>query len=415
MVAQELSLVPRMSAADNVFLGIEPRRAGIVDRRSLRARFDALAAEAGFDIPAGIPVARLPLARQQQVEILRALARQADLLVLDEPTAALSRAEAERLHEIVRGLVARGRTVVLVSHFLGEVTELADTVTILRDGRVVRTAAAADETEASLVAGMLGRSITRTYPTKRPVHEAAPVVLRVRDLVAPGVDGVSFDIRAGEIVGLAGLVGAGRSELAHAIYGARPTRSGGAELLGARPWRSPRGALASGIALIPESRQLEGLMPGRPVRENVSLANLPALSRLGVVRRRRERRQVSSSLGRATVLASPEQLAGTLSGGNQQKLLFARALLVRPRLLIADEPTRGIDVGAKRAIYELLAEVAADGVGILLISSEMEEILGLAHRVLVMRAGRLVGELEGDAITEAAILGAAFAMPGQAA
>jgi simple sugar transport system ATP-binding protein/ribose transport system ATP-binding protein len=222
------------------------------------------------------------------------------------------------------------------------------------------------------------------------------------------VDGVSFDVRGGEIVGLAGLVGAGRSELAHAIYGASPTHSGGAELLDARPWHSPRGALGSGIALIPESRQVEGLMPGRPVRENVSLAYLPALSRLGVVRRRHERRQVSSSLGRTTVLASPEQLAGTLSGGNQQKLLFARAILIEPSVLLADEPTRGIDVGAKRDIYEVLVRLAGDGMAILLISNEVEEILGLAHRVLVMRAGRLVAELEGPEMTEEAIVSAAF-------
>jgi simple sugar transport system ATP-binding protein/ribose transport system ATP-binding protein len=414
-VAQELALVPGMSVADNVFLGVEPRRAGFVRRGELSTRFERLVAEAGFHVPADVPVGGLPVAQQQQVEILRALASEADLLVLDEPTAALSGEEAERLHDIVRGLAARGRTVVLISHFLAEVLELADTVSILRDGQIVRTAPAADESEDSLVSGMLGRSLTLTYPPKQAAAEDAPVVLRLRDVVAPGVDGVSLEVRAGEIVGLAGLIGAGRSELAQAIFGGSELRAGTVEIEGAPSWRSPRGALDAGVALIPESRKEQGLMLGRPVRENVGLASLGAMSRWGWVRRRTERRNVAAALERSTVQASTEQPAGTLSGGNQQKLLFARAVLVAPRLLIADEPTRGIDVGAKRAIYEMLTEFAAKGVGVLLISSEMEEILGLAHRVIVMRAGSISASLDGDGISEAAILQAAFATGAQAA
>ena len=408
-VAQELALVPRMSVADNVFLGVEPRRAGFVDRRELAARYERLVDEAGFHLPAEVPVGQLAVAQQQEVEILRALASEADLIVFDEPTAALSGDEAERLHDIVRGLIARGRSAILISHFLAEVLELADTVTILRDGRVVRTSAAADETEDSLVSGMLGRSLGGIYPKRRPAPAQAPVILRVRDLVAPGVNGVSLDVRAGEIVGLAGLIGAGRSALAHAIFGRVPIRSGAIEVGGRRPWRDPRGALRAGVAFIPESRKTQGLMLARPVRENVSLASLGSVSRWGWVRRRLERRGVAHALERSTVQAAAEQPAGTLSGGNQQKLLFARAVLVGPRLLIADEPTRGVDVGAKRAIYEQLARFAAEGVGILLISSELEEILGLAHRVVVMRAGSVSGAIAGDEMTEAAILRAAFA------
>ena len=222
LVAQEVALVPRLTVAENVFLGAEPRRFGFVQQRALLARFNHLVTDAGFDLPAGAIVGSLPLAKQQQVEILRALAREAELIVFDEPTAALSAEEAERFHQIVRRLTASGRTVILVSHFLGEVLELADTVTILRDGRVVRTGPAAAETEESLVAGMLGRSVGRTYPPKAVPPADAPIALTVRDLVAPGVNGVSFEVRAGEIVALAGLVGAGRSELARAIYGAVP-------------------------------------------------------------------------------------------------------------------------------------------------------------------------------------------------
>jgi simple sugar transport system ATP-binding protein/ribose transport system ATP-binding protein len=414
-VAQELALVPRMTAPDNVFLGQEPRRAGVVDRRGLRARFRRLADEAGFDLPDDVPVGQLSLARRQQVEILRALASAAELLVLDEPTAALSGVEAEHLHAIVRAFVRDGRTIVLISHFLPEVLALADTVSILRDGRLVRSGQAADETEASLIAGMLGRSAQSTYPEKRLVADDTPLTLRVSALVAPGVSGVSLEVRQGEIVGLAGLIGAGRTELVRAVFGAVAAADGTAELGDGTRWRGPRGALRSGIAFIPESRASEGLMLGRSVRENVSLASLPGRSRLGWVARRSERREVQASLQETSAQASPEQPAGTLSGGNQQKLLFARALLVRPRLLIADEPTRGVDVGAKRTIYELLARLAAEGVGILLVSSEMEEILGMAHRVLVMRGGRIVAELRGEDLSEAAVLQAAFATPGQAA
>ena len=220
LVAQEVALVPRLTVAQNVFLGVEPRRAGFIDRGSLRERFDRLIEEAGFDLRADSIVGHLSLAQQQQVEILRALAREADLIVLDEPSASLSATETARLHEVVRGLRERGRTVILVSHFLTEVLELSDTVTVLRDGRVVRTTATSEETENSLVTGMLGRPVGRAYPDKRLPSPDAPVALAVEGLTAPGVRDATLTLRAGEIVGLAGLVGAGRSELARAIYGA---------------------------------------------------------------------------------------------------------------------------------------------------------------------------------------------------
>ncbi len=407
-VAQELALVPQLTAAQNVFLGAEPRRVGFIRRGHLRARFDDLAADAGFEIPADAPVGTLTIGRQQQVEILRALARDAQLIVFDEPTASLSAAEVHRFHGVLRKLAASGRSVLLVSHFLGEILELSDTVTILRDGRVVRTAAAGDETEGSLISGMLGRTLSRTFPSKAPPVADAPAALVVRDLTAPGVRGVSLTVREGEIVGLAGLIGAGRSELAMAIFGAVPGSAArltlGEEQLGG----SPGASIRAGVAFIPESRKDEGLFLGRPVRENVSLANLSSLTRLGFVRRGAETRRVADALRGVSGTTALEAPAVSLSGGNQQKLLFARAVLGSPSLLIADEPTRGVDIGAKREIYEHLVALAASGVGVLLISSEIEELLGLAHRVLVIRAGAVVAELEGDAMTEEAVLNAAF-------
>lgn len=408
LVAQEVALVPHLTVVENVFLGAEPRRGAFIARGRMRERFERLAADTGFDVPADARVGRLPLAKQQQVEVLRALARNAELIVLDEPSASLSATEVERLHAIVRMLIASGRTVILVSHFLREVLDLADTVTVLRDGRHVTTGPARDATEDSLIASMLGRSVERIYPAQRAATADAPTVLSVRDLHAPGVAGVSLDLRAGEIVGLAGLIGAGRTELARAIYGVA-TRTSDAVRVHDRPVDGrPSALLRAGVAMIPESRKDDGLLLRRPVRENVSLSSLAQLSRFGMVRRGREMARVRDALGRASAAAITEQRAGALSGGNQQKLLFARALLASPDVLIADEPTRGVDVGAKRDLYALLVELAASGMAILLISNEMEEILGMSHRVLVMRAGRIVADLAGPDATESAILAAAF-------
>ena len=432
LIAQEMSIAPALTVAQNVFLGTEPRWSGsrartprrggfLLDRRELRQRYQKLADSAGFELPGDTPAGGLRTADQQKVEILRALARDAELIVMDEPTAALSQPDVVRLHEVIRGLAAAGTTVVLVSHFLHEVLELADTITVLRDGRVVRTAPAAGETEETLLSAMLGRSLGATFPAKQFAAADAPPVLSVTGLRAPGVNGVSLQVRAGEIVGMAGLVGAGRTELARALYRASRTTAGAVRVTGGSApatdrgpgsrWRpgSPREALRDGVAMIPESRKDDGLLLGRSITENVSLASLAQVSRFGLVRRRAERQAVGEMLGQVAV-RGPDQAApaAALSGGNQQKLLFARVLLRQPRLLIADEPTRGVDVGAKRAIYDLLASLAAGGLGVLIISSDIEEILGLAHRVLVMRGGRIAAELGGGDMTEAAILGAAF-------
>jgi rhamnose transport system ATP-binding protein len=410
-IAQEPSIVPQLTVAENVFLGVEPRTAALVKNRKLAESYKALAASAGFDLRGGLSAGRLRTAEQQKVEILRALSRDAQLIVMDEPSAALSAHEAKQLHEIVRSLARAGTTILLISHLLREVLELADFVTVLRDGRVIRTSAAADETEASLVSAMLGRSLTSTFPVKQPPAPDSPVVLSVRDLSAPGVESATFELRAGEILGLAGLVGAGRSELARAVYGAAKRHSGTVRLAnGEALGRSPRHSLGSGLAMIPESRKDEGLIFGLSAIENASLSRLHALSALGVVRGSRERRAAAAVLEQCDVRgAAYTAPVRSLSGGNQQKVLLARAMLCGPRVMLADEPTRGVDIGAKRAIYDFLANLAANGLGLILISSELEEILGLAHRVLVMRRGRIVAEFEGDAMTENAILAAAFA------
>jgi ribose transport system ATP-binding protein len=410
-IAQEVNVVPQLTVEENVFLGAEPRGAGFVSRRALRRRYEQLAETAGLQLPATAPAGRLPPAEQQKVEILRALSRDAELIVMDEPTAALGAEETAQLHEIVRSLARAGRTVVLVSHFLREVLALADEVTVLRDGRVVRTAPAAEQTEDSLIHAMLGRPLTAAFPPKRAAPDDAPAVLTVRDLHAPRVHGVSFTLHAGEIVALAGLVGAGRTELARAVYGAERATAGSVELAaGDELSGGPRARLRAGLAMIPESRTDDGLLLGRSVTENVSLASLGGVSRYGFVRRGAERRRTREALDRWTVRAeSPGSPVSSLSGGNQQKLLFARVLLCGPQVLVADEPTRGVDVGAKRAIYDLVVSLADEGLGVLLISSELEEVLGLAHRVLVMRAGRIVGELAGEQMTESAVLAAAFA------
>src|SRR5664280_2388135 len=393
-IAQELAIVPGVTVAENGYLGSEIATAGFVRRREARRRFRDLARHAGFDLSPDTRAASLSTADMQKVEIMRALARNASIVVMDEPSAALSSNETAALHEIIRSLTRRGSAVVLISHFLSEVLSLSDTITTLRDGHLIRTVDAAGATEDSLIEGMLGRSLTSAFPEKVPVDPGAPFVLR-----------------RGEILGIAGLVGAGRSELARAIFRDAKVSSGtvrlGGSLLGGH---SPHRSIGRGLAFIPESRKEMGLMMGRSVRENVSLSRLDLVSRLGWIAALRERRTVSQLMTKTTVKAASIGLpVSMLSGGNQQKLLFARTVMCTPSVLIADEPTRGVDVGSKRAIYDLLVDMAQEGLGIIVISSELEEVLGLAHRTLVMRHGRFTAELTGPQMNEQAVLAAAFA------
>ena len=411
MIAQEPTLVPHRSVLENVFLGVENRHVGVIDSHALRQRYQSLVETTGIELPPRRLARTLRVADQQKVEILRAIARDAKLIVMDEPTSALTLDEAQRLFELVGHLQDAGTTIIYVTHFLPEALSLADTVTVLRDGRLIRTSAAADETPERLVLAMLGRTMGLNFPDKTPPPADSPVVLSVRNLSRPPhVNDVSFEVRAGEIVGLAGLIGSGRSEVARAVFAADRPASGTIEVAGVPlRARTPRQAIGHGVVMLPEDRKGQGLLMLRSLVENVTLPHLGDVSTAGLMEPRGERRRVEDLLTGLDVRArSPRARVDTLSGGNQQKILFAKWLFRRPHVFIADEPTRGVDVGAKRAIYELLHSLAAEGIAVLLISSEHEEVLGLAHRVLVMRGGEIVARFEGETMTESAVLSAAF-------
>jgi len=417
MIAQELSLVPGRSVMDNVFLGMEPHVGPFVRRRELQNSFDDLVERTGIKVPGHLPVAELPIGEQQKVEILRALARESKIIIMDEPTARLSLAETRILLDTIRSLSEAGTTVVFVSHFLDEVLEIADDVTIMRDARVIRTSSAGAETRESLIEGMTGRPLDAMFPGRQRCASDSPEVLNVDQLSREGAfTDVSFSVKSGEIVVLSGLVGAGRSEVVSAIYGAEPATSGTMTLNGAeyRP-RRVADALAKGLALIPESRKDLGLVLQRSVGDNVTLPYLKDTERAGLISPRAERALASDRMNTVGVKAESVDVdVVTLSGGNQQKVLFARALVRTPTLLLADEPTRGVDVGAKRSIYDLIVDLAAQGMGVLIVSSEIEEVMGLAHRILVMHQGRLVAEFDGDSAREEAVIAAAFGQRGAA-
>lgn len=410
-IAQELAIVPALTVAENVLLGDEPRARGFIKRRQLRKRFDDLAKKVGFEFSADTIAGTLSIADQQKVEILRALSRNASVIIMDEPTAALSRVESQALHGVIRSLAAEGKTVILISHFLSEVLSLSHTITVLRDGHLIKTMMAHDVTEDSLIELMLGRSIGALYPPKTPPKYDSPSVMFVNNLSAPGVSNAWLSLRAGEILGIAGLVGSGRTELARAIYQDSQASSGSITVNGVRlAGKSPRVALQKHVVMIPESRKDSGLLLGRSIQENITLSSLENMSKWGWILSSRESKITKQALELVKVKsAGVRQKVSALSGGNQQKVLFARMLLNSPRVLIADEPTRGVDVGSKRAIYDLLTDLAKDGLGIIVISSDLEEVLGLAHRVIVMRQGRIVTELTGRAMNEQAVLEAAFA------
>jgi rhamnose transport system ATP-binding protein len=415
IISQEPALVPQMSVLENVFLGHERSATGSLDRSEARHRCLSLADRVGLEVDPGVEVGTLRAAEQHQVEIMRALARSAQLIIMDEPTAALSRPDIERLHAICRALRAEGVTIIYISHLLADVLENCDRVTVLKDGRFVRTSSTEEETVDSLIVAMIGRELERQFPRPIAPPEDAPIALAVRGLSRPGVfRDVSFEVRAGEIVGLAGLVGAGRTEIARAVFGADPS-TGAVEIGGVLlNRRTPRTSIRHGLALLPESRKDQGLVMMRSVRENVSLAHLNEIVRAGFIRSAREHRTVVDLLARVeTRLASISMPVSSLSGGNQQKAALAKSLFRTPRVLLADEPTRGVDVGAKRAIYQLIHRFTAEGGAVLLISSELEELLGLAHRILVVRGGAIVDEIAREAADEESIMKAAFGVRGQ--
>jgi ABC-type sugar transport system ATPase subunit len=411
MIAQELMLQPNRSVAENVFLGIEDSRFGVVSQRHTQKRYKKLSERAGYDVPADAKVGDLPVAVQQQVEILRALARDAKFIIMDEPTAPLTADEAEKLFQNIRRLRERGTTIIYVSHFLEEVLALSDTVSVLRDGKLTLTSPAHKETTETLVTAMLGRPFDLTFPEKVFPPADTPVIVSVEGLSRPpDINNVSFEIKAGEILGFAGLIGSGRTEIVRAVFGADHRDKGKVILDGKElKVRTPHQAIKNGIAMLPESRKDQGLLMRRSITENVSLPHLGEVTRAGIISSKQERREVGTLMDRLDVRAS--HLSApiyTLSGGNQQKVLFGKWLFCPPHLLLADEPTRGIDVGAKRAIYELISSLAREGMAVLLISSELEEVLELSHRVLAIRNGQIVEEFDGHSVTMDEILRACF-------
>jgi len=414
-ISQELSPMPHMTVIENVYFGIEPRRAGIVQFRQMRKRYAELVDQWGFELDGNARVESLRTADVQKAEILRAVASDAQVIVMDEPTSSLTSVETEKLHRMIDVLRERGKTIIYVSHFLDEVLGLADTITVLRSGRLVRTAPVSEETEESLVAGMFGTAAAAEH-FEKPTQATAPVVLDVSGLSRKGVlHDISLQLRAGEIVGLAGLIGSGRSELARAITGADPIDSGTIAVDGTvRHIRSPGDAMAAGMAFLPESRKDDGLFLELSIAANTTFADLRSVAgRLGVLSLVRERSKTKELLDLTSVQPpNPSAKVGNLSGGNQQKVLFARWLLRNPRVLILDEPTRGVDVAARAAIHRLVNKLAAEGTAVLLISSEIEEVLGLAHRVLVMRRGSITREFSVDPPMEA-VMEAAFGLGGR--
>jgi ribose transport system ATP-binding protein len=411
MIYQELNLVPKLNAVQNFVLGNEPTRRGLLDRAAAAQRARKAFSDLGIDLPLEIEVDKLSVGQQQLIEIAKVLARKAEIVVMDEPTASLTENEIERLFALVKRLRESGEGIIYISHRLEELPRIADRVTILRDGSIVETRAREDFPPDEIVSAMVGRRIDAHFPSLPPVAPGASVVLDVKNLLRPpAVNGVSLQVRAGEIVGLAGLVGAGRTEILRAIAGADVPRGGEIAIDGKRvPIRSPIDAIAAGIAFITEDRKAQGLVLGMSVRENVTLAHLAEfVNREHLIERAKETKATQGMIEELAIRTpSPEQLARNLSGGTQQKVVLAKWLLGSARVLLFDEPTRGIDVGAKAEIYGLMVKLARSGSAILMVSSELPEVLGMSHRVFAVRGGRLVHEFVGAAATPDAVIAAA--------
>ncbi|MER5267046.1 sugar ABC transporter ATP-binding protein [Actinosynnema sp. NPDC002837] len=408
-IYQELDLVAGLSVADNVFLGHELSTAGFTRRAEAHRRTRALLERLGHpDIPPDRDVGRLSAANQQIVSMARALSRDGQLLIMDEPSAVLDQDEVRTLFRVIRELTAQGVAIVYISHRMEEIREIGDRVTVLKDGRTVATGLPAAQTRtADLIRLMTGRDVEYAFPPREPVDPAAPEVLVVRGLAAgQRFAGVDLTVRAGEVVGLAGLVGSGRSEILEAVYGARKPTAGTVEVDGRRLRRGSVGAaVRAGVGLCPEERKSQGLLLDQAVYRNVTVSTLSAFARFGFLDNGAERAR-TQELTTALDVRPPgvERAVRTLSGGNQQKVVLARWLLRECRVLLLDEPTRGVDVGARSEIYELIRDLAGRGVAVVVVSSEVEEVLGLADRVLVVREGRVVHEGPAAEIDESRVL-----------
>lgn len=403
-IHQELNLVPGLSVAENLTLGRTPSKMGLVDRKAVRAYAREAIARVGLDVDVDRPVATLGVARQQLVEIAKALALNARLLILDEPTAALTRSETNLLFDVMRELRRDGVAMVFISHHLDEIEEIGDRITVLRDGSAVETVSAGVG-EPELVRLMVGREIDDLYPRRRP--EVGETVLEIDGLTQAGMfEDISITVRAGEVVGLAGLMGAGRTEVLRAIAGADSYESGTITLRGKTlPKRNVAAAVGAGVGLVPEDRKTSGLVLGASVQENLGYATLRSSGKGGMADLRGQRRRADEVAKTLRIrMASLDQRVGGLSGGNQQKVVFGRWFMAGSDVLLLDEPTRGVDVGAKVEIYELVNTITENGGAVLLASSDLPEVISMSDRVLVMAHGRIVGELSAEEATQDAVM-----------
>jgi len=406
LIHQELNLADNLDVAANIFLGREPRRGGLIDRgrehREAREFWNAV----GLDVSPAAMVSELAIGQQQLVEIAKALSTQARVLIMDEPTSSLSAREAGNLFQVIHRLRSRGVSIIYISHRLGEVKAIADRVTVLRDGENAGELAGDQISHAAMVKLMVGRDLSQFYPHETPAAgELALEVSRLRTAAHPRHE-ISFNVRRGEMVGLAGLVGAGRTEILLTLFGVTPALGGRVKVCGEEVApESPQEAIRAGLSLVPENRKHQGIIGELSVRENVSLASLRRDEQGGFLNRRRES-ELSAETIRTLRIKTPgdRQAVQFLSGGNQQKVVLGKWLATQPRILFLDEPTRGIDIGAKQEIYKLMEELAGRGVAILFASSEMEEVLGMSDRVLVMNEGRLAGELARRELSEEAVM-----------
>ena len=407
MIHQELNLVPHLSVAENIFLAREPRRGWFIDRKRQRADAQRCLDRLGVAIDPDLPLRVLPVAQQQMVEIAKALSMNAKVVIMDEPTSSLTESETGQLFKVIHELKRSGVGIVYISHRLDEMAGIVDRVTVLRDGHHIRTMDFADTSIDEIVSLMVGRSMDEKFPPRHRVP-TSEVILSVRDLQINDVFGpVSFDLRRGEVLGFSGLIGAGRTELARAVFGAEPVDGGSVSLCGRElAIRSPRDAIAHGIAYLSEDRKAQGLAIDMTVAQNITLANMDAVcGRGGFIRFDKEEATARRFIDTLGIRAfGPQQVARFLSGGNQQKVVIAKWLFREARVIFFDEPTRGIDVGAKYAIYQLMDQLAAQGIGVVLISSELPEILGLTDRVAVFHEGRLMRVLQTSDTTQEEIM-----------
>ncbi|RZJ08305.1 MAG: sugar ABC transporter ATP-binding protein [Rubrivivax sp.] len=418
MIHQELNLVPHLTVAENIFLGREPKRGWFVDREKQRDGARACLQRLGVTIDPDAEVSTLSIAQQQMVEIAKALSMQARLLIMDEPTSSLGEGDAARMLKVVQDLKREGVGILYISHRLDELAHIVDRVTVLRDGQYIATLDWAATSIDEIVSLMVGRELNQQFPpsTREP---ASDVLMRVRGLARDGAFGpVGFELRRGEILGFAGLVGAGRTEVARAIFGADLADAGEVEFADGQPLRirSPRDAIAAGIAYVSEDRKAHGLAVKMSVAQNITLANMAAVSGgLGFINAARERQAAQHFIEKLGIRTpSPEQIARLLSGGNQQKVVIAKWLFRQARVVLFDEPTRGIDVGARYAIYELMDQLAAQGVGVIMISSDLPEIMGLTDRVAVFRQGQVAGILDTRRCTQQDVMHLASVAPAEA-